>query len=130
MTRSLSYRCQPTAAAPSTVRCRSARGFILTEDDAQALLATDPTNAEVVRPFLTGSDIVEEPAQHPRRWCIDFGVRTLEQASRFPGPLAHLRHHVKHERESNHRAIYRQRWWLFGEPCRELRAAIAPLPGT
>ncbi len=104
------------------------KGFILTEEAAHALIAANAANTAVVRRFLTGADIIEDPAQAPRRWCIDFGLRTLEEAARFPEPLDVVRREVKPERDDNRRPTYRRNWWLFGEPCRELRAAIAPLP--
>jgi hypothetical protein len=93
------------------------KGFVLTEEAAAALLEADPANDAVVRRYLTGSD----------RWCIDFGLRTLQEAARFPAPLTVVRRDVKPERDRNRRAAYRRNWWLFGEPCRELRAAIEPL---
>lgn len=86
------------------------KGFIITEQVATALIAADPSSKSVVRPFLTGSDIVEDPRQGPRRWCIDFGLRTLEQAQRFPGPLAIVRRDVKPDRDENRRPAYRRHW--------------------
>jgi hypothetical protein len=103
------------------------KGFTITKQVAMDLRAKNPANSAVVRPYLTGSDIVEDPRQQPRRWCIDFGLRTLEEAQRFPDPLAIVRRDVKPERDDNRRPAYRRHWWLFGEPCKELRAAIAPL---
>lgn len=100
------------------------KGFIITEQVANELLEADSANAEVVRRFLTGSDIVDDPRQEPRRWCIDFGLRSLEEAARFPAVLAVVRRDVKPERETNRRKTYRSHWWLFGEPCRELRMTI------
>jgi hypothetical protein len=35
--------------------------------------------------------------------------------------------HVKPERDANARASYRNKWWVFGEPRRELRPALAGL---
>jgi len=35
---------------------------------------------------------------------------------------------VKPERDHNARASYRENWWLFGEPRRDLRAMLAGLP--
>ena len=102
------------------------KGFVISEEVARDLL-TEPSNADIVRPYLTGADIVDDPRQQPRRWCIDFGLRTLEEAQHYPAPLAILRRDVKPERDTNRRATYRRHWWLFGEPCKELRAAIAPL---
>lgn len=104
------------------------KGFILTEAAAAKMRKAKVANAEVVRPFLTGSDIVEDPAQQARRWCIDFGLRTFQEASHYVQPLSHVRDYVKPERDTNRRPAYRKRWWLFGEPCREMRGAISPLP--
>ena len=104
------------------------RGFILTESEANELIAADSNAREVVRPFLTGADVVRSPDGGPRRWCIDFGTRTLEEAHAFPAPLARVKMLVKPERDENNRAAYRRFWWRFGEPCSELRLAIASLP--
>ncbi len=70
------------------------------------LLAADRSNAAVVRPFLTGSDIVGDPSRPPRRWCIDLGLRSLQETQRFPAALAIVRRDVKPERDLNHRATY------------------------
>jgi hypothetical protein len=35
---------------------------------------------------------------------------------------------VKPERDQNNRATYRDNWWIFGEPRRDLRPALAGLP--
>ena len=34
---------------------------------------------------------------------------------------------VKPERRGNNRKVYRERWWIHGEPRPEMRAAVAPL---
>ena len=36
---------------------------------------------EVVRPYLDGDDIVDDPKQAPRRWIIDFAKLPLEASS-------------------------------------------------
>ena len=46
---------------------------------------------------------------------------------RFPEVYGHLLRTVKPERDANNRATYRDNWWLFGEPRRELRPALAGL---
>jgi hypothetical protein len=40
----------------------------------------------------------------------------------------HVLLHVKPERDQNNRATYRDNWWIFGEPRRELRPALHNLP--
>ncbi len=66
-----------------------ARGLILEVDEARSLLKR--TNAEysrVVRPYLIGRDIANDPQQHPTRYIIDFGFMALEEAMRHPDALS------------------------------------------
>lgn len=99
-------------------------GFILTEEEARQLLKrSEAEYADVVRPYLVGDDIAEDPRQQARRWVIDFGLRPLEEAKEYPAALDVVRERVKPVREHNNRKIYRDRWWLFGEPRRGMRTA-------
>jgi len=43
---------------------------------------------------------------------------------RYPAALEIVRERVKPIRETNNRAAYRQYWWQFAEPRREMRAAL------
>jgi hypothetical protein len=103
-------------------------GFIVTGDEAASLLArTDANYRDVVRPYLVGDDITEDPAQRPRRWIIDFAQLPLEAAMRYPAALEIVRIRVKPMRESNPRKVRRERWWLFGEQAVGMRAALTGL---
>ena len=103
-------------------------GFILDEAQARTLLArTDADYAEVVRPYLIGEDITDDPEQRPRRWIIDFAIMPLEQAERWPAALAIVRERVRPERTRNADAGFRRYWWRFGRPRGEMRTALAGL---
>lgn len=103
-------------------------GFLLDHDEAQALLSNMSADyCEVVRPYLTGEDISDDPAQAPSRWTIDFGVMALEQASKYPAALKIVRDRVKPEREGNRDRGFREKWWLFGRPRVEMRVALSSL---
>jgi hypothetical protein len=105
------------------------KGFILPAEEAQALLAlADADYRDVVRPYLTGDDIAEDPGQEPRRWIIDFGQLPLEEAMHFPAALDIVRRRVKPIRDGNNRAAYRHYWWHFAEARREMRTALTNLP--
>ena len=69
-----------------------------------------------MRPYLTGDDLAEDPRQEPRRWIIDFGLRTLEAAMDYPAALDIVRERVKPARAQKNREAYRRNWWLFAEP--------------
>lgn len=103
-------------------------GFVLDGDAAAALLAIDrPDYRQIVRPYLDSDDIGQEPGCRPSRYIIDFGLRSLEEATAFPAALDIVRSKVKPFREGNRRKLYRERWWLFAEPRRKMRAAVEPL---
>lgn len=105
-----------------------AKGLLLSPSTAERVLDDDPMYREVVRPYLTASDIADDARQAPSRWVVDFGLRALEEATAYPLALEIARRLVKPEREKNNRRAYRERWWLFAEPRTALRAALAPLP--
>lgn len=107
--------CQPTG-----------RGFVLEPVEASTL-RENTVNAPWVRPYLTGEDIAQGPAQAARRWIIDFGAEGLEVASRAPELLRILRERVRPEREASPNAELAKLWWQFWRPRPEMRAAIAPL---
>ena len=104
-------------------------GFILDEVTARALLArAEAPYSEVVRPYLIGDDLADRPDQSPSRWIIDFGLRSLEEASTYPAALDIVRREVRPAREDNRRPLYRNKWWLFGEARPGMRAALAGRP--
>jgi len=103
-----------------------AKGLLVTAEVAQSLRARSDVNyASVVRPYLTAGDITDDPAQAPSRWVIDFGLRSLEEAQKYPAALDIVRRLVKPERETNNRKSYREKWWIFAEPRTAMRAALS-----
>lgn len=121
-------------ALPANLR-RSFQGpipvgdFYLEPDKAGEILdQNDAEYAEVVRPYLIGDDIAEDPRQRPRRFIVDFGLRPLQVAMEYPAALALVEARVKPARDKNKVKRRRERWWLFGSPASEMRNAIEPLP--
>ena len=102
-------------------------GFIITETEAGELISGGSHYRAVVRPYLTGDDIADEPEQRARRWIIDFGRMRLEEAAKYPAALNIVRERVKPSRDSNPRRARRERWWLFGEQAVGMRLGIASL---
>jgi hypothetical protein len=103
-------------------------GFILTVDEAEKMLAdSSALYRRVVRPYLDGEDIADNPEQRPSRFVIDFGAMPLEEASRYPRAIAIVRERVKPERDHNRDARFRELWWQFGRPRGEMRRVLAGL---
>jgi hypothetical protein len=103
-------------------------GFVLDVAEAQQILAIDDVlYRDVIRPYLVGDDILNAPDQQPTRFIIDFGLRSLEEAMRYPAALDVVRTRVKPERDTNRRAARREKWWLLGELVPAMRRALEPL---
>jgi hypothetical protein len=57
-----------------------------------------------------------------------FGLDLEQVRISYPEAYQHVSMTVKPERERNNRASYKDNWWIFGEPRRELRPALHYLP--
>jgi hypothetical protein len=83
-------------------------------------------NSDVVKPWMNGSDIT---GRSMNKWVIDFGVeRSIASAAEYEAPFEYVRTSVKPMRDEVRRQKYRQKWWLFGEPCAGMRLALNGLP--
>ncbi|WP_308815246.1 DNA methyltransferase [Sphingomonas sp. GV3] len=101
-------------------------GFIVTPAQAEAMGRSrrDGLSGHI-RPYLNGRDLVGRPRGV---LVIDLlGLNESEVRRRYPEVYQHLLTTVKADRLRNNRASYREEWWLFGEPRRELRPALAHL---
>lgn len=103
-------------------------GFLLTREEAEGLFAeTEADYGQVVRPYLVGSDITNDPRQAPSRFIIDFHFNALEDAMNYPAALAIVRRLVKPHRDKVRRKAYREHWWRLEEPIVAMREALRGL---
>ena len=58
---------------------------------------------------------------------IDLFGLNEKQVRQFPEVFDHIYRTVKPERDQNRRTTYRDNWWIFGEPRREIRPALTDL---
>jgi len=90
------------------------------------LLAAEPRSSAIVKPFLGGEEVYNDPRHRPFRNVIDFTGLTLPEAeTRHPMLLELVRRTVKPYRDTVSRDRTRERWWLFEEARPGLYAAIA-----
>lgn len=95
-------------------------GFIVTPQEADAL-----GRVPLIRDYRNGRDLADKPRGV---MVIDaFGLNAEELRTRYPAVYQWLAERVKPERDQNNRAFYRDNWWIFGEPRRELRPALTGL---
>jgi type II restriction/modification system DNA methylase subunit YeeA len=101
--------------------------FDVPEEIARVWMALPPnpngrSNADVLRPFVGGADIVR---RNQRRWIVDFGVDMPEdEAALYEAPFEYVREHVRPTRATNKVAKLRDVWWLHWNPRPHMRAAL------
>lgn len=113
-------------------------GFLLDAAERGALLGD---SAEVILPYLTGRELLDE--FQIKRWIIDFGARDERDAARFPSAFRHVQRsvlpRVKETWEaarasgSDMEAARREhltRWWQLWNRRDELTARLAGMRRT
>lgn len=102
-------------------------GFVLDRDEYLALKANDPNSAEVLWPYLNGSDLNGSPSMAPSRFVINFLDWPKEEAENFRGAFSRVERLVRPERAKVARKANRERWWQYAETRPGLRRALRPL---
>jgi len=75
------------------------------------------SNADVLRPWSNGSDIVRNPSG---KWIIDFGSDMNEEnAARYETPFQHVVTQIKPKREKD-----QDNWWIHWRSRPEMRKAL------
>ncbi len=99
-------------------------GFIVAQSEAQALgLGKREGLERHIRPYRNGRDLLQTSRN---AMVIDlFGLTEAEVRQKFPEVYQQVLRSVKLERDQNRRASYRDSWWIFGEPRREIRPALS-----
>ena len=77
------------------------------------ILGRHPEWADLVRPFIGGEEINNEPDHRHHRYVIDFDAMTLQEASRYPDLLRIVEQKVRPSRQASE-GSYQSKWWQFG----------------
>ena len=117
------------------------KGFVITMEQAQALIVKDPRNKDVLFPYLNGEDLNNDPEQKPSRWVINFFDWSEEKARTYPDCFEIVERLVKPERQrwkkdskGNDivgtyalRKPLPQKWWIYGEKRPALYETISKI---
>jgi hypothetical protein len=95
---------------------------------AERLLAKNARYTAVIRPYLSGDDIANEPTQQPSRYIVDFGIRELEDAMQYEDAIRLVELQARHARETSRSYSRNPRWWQFLWPRPVFREASRDLP--
>ncbi len=102
-------------------------GFIVTPGEAVSLgLGKRAGLDRHILEYRNGRDLADRPRGVK---VIDlFPLAIDDVQARFPEVYQWVADRVKPERDQNNRAVYRDKWWIFGEPRRDFRPVLKDLP--
>ena len=102
------------------------QGFVISEEQAFDFGLGRRLGLEsFIKPFLNGRDLNQKSRGS---MVIDlFNLQSDDVRKKYPEIYQHLLLTVKPSRDTNNRESYRRYWWIFAEPRKELRPAIANL---
>ena len=99
-------------------------GFTLDPAEAVRWIDEDSNNEDVLFPYLSARDLLQDPTSSPSRWVINFFDWPIERARRYVRPFDQVERLVRPMRASVNRAARRERWWQYGERAAGLYEAI------
>ena len=100
-------------------------GFIVTEQQVKDWIKADLKNQQILKLYLTGEKLANNPNGIPERWIIDFNDMSIEEASNYSLPFKHVKSNVKPERDKNRREVTKTNWWKYGEKRPAMRKVLA-----
>ncbi len=110
------------------------QGFLFDDEDVEATPLTEmrrilksPRNGERVFPYIGGEELNDSPTQAPRRFAINFGEMSEEEARKWPDLFRIVETKVKPERRTKAQDLASWPWWQYWRVRGELYAAIGPL---
>ncbi len=121
-------------------------GFLLTPDEAHALIQASKRNFDVIFPYLTANELLSSIPPQPQRYVIDFHPKSLDEAKRYTTVFKRIKTLVLPTREqaakaedlrnqtvlkknpkasvNRHHQNFLNRWWLLSYPRAEMVQAI------
>lgn len=121
------YRLQANAGVSFQGSIVLGLGFTMEPEEAEALIAKDSRNADVLFPYLNGQDLNSRSDCSASRWVINFHDWTEDRAKGYPDCYDRVLRLVKPERDTNNRRVYRDYWWQYAEKRPAMVAAISGL---
>jgi hypothetical protein len=104
------------------------KGVATPIDEMRRLIANDPSNQEVIFPYIGGDEVNTSPTHEHHRYVINFDERGEDECRRkWPELMSLVEQKVKPERMKDNREVRKRYWWRFGETAPALSAAIAGL---
>lgn len=100
-------------------------GFVLSMDDATAMISADDRNRDVIFPYMNGEDANSRPDITASRFVIDFKDWDETRARSYVEPFERVEHLVKPERERRPGSVSSIPYWHYERPRLEARKKIS-----
>ena len=88
------------------------KGFILEDNEVQNLKLLENN---VIKPYLTGSDLLNNIDSSPSRYIIDFENLTEIEAAKYRNSYEIVKSRVKPHRDQVNRERNKVKWWIYAE---------------
>lgn len=124
--------------------------FLLEPEEAESMIAANPKNMEVIKPYMIGDDILSEVPPQPTRFIIDFAPRGIHDSATYREPFLKIQQSVLPTRERNaekealrnkevlddnanarvnrHHSNFLRRWWHLSYSRQDLLMKLSQLP--
>jgi len=103
------------------------KGFFLSDDEREMLLAQSPSCADVIKRFLNGNDVLKRATPEPTRHVLCFQGMSMEEASKYVPAFQLAKRRIYPYRQKSSGKRRREMWWLYASPAEDLYAAIRRL---
>lgn len=100
-------------------------GFVLSKEEAEEVIREDTRNRNVVKPYLIGKELNDDPECRPVRYIVDFTGLSASDAQQYARPWRIVSERVYEERQSAPEQRMREVWWQFQRPRLDLYSKLA-----
>jgi hypothetical protein len=102
------------------------QGFVISNAEAQELIAKNPTSRDVIFDYIRGDDVNNKPSLLSGERAINFDLRDLGECRRlYPECLERVERLVKPERDLVKSKSEREHWWRYARARPNLKEAAA-----
>ncbi|WP_343627001.1 Eco57I restriction-modification methylase domain-containing protein [Roseateles puraquae] len=88
-------------------------GFILGADEAELIVKQEPCSREIIRPFLTGTELNSRWPKSQDTYVIAFGDRSASESAKYSKCWDIVVNKVKPERDKITKQIHEECFWKF-----------------
>ena len=102
-------------------------GFVLAATEAEDIIRHERRCRKVIKPYLIGKELNDDPNCRPARFIIDFTGLSASEAQQYSAAWAIVSERVREDRQSAPEPRMQEIWWQFQRPRTELYSKLREL---